>query len=395
MIKQLLQKVKSLNPVAQRILAASTIILSFALLFPAGSFSASANVEFAAEYFSDLSQNHTIDGQYSYLLIEAASENGPSLHPPYNEYYYWNNVFGKTKDVFFGVVNGNKENECYFSDFGNKETLTFVYANVFSNKEYGEHWKHEFYDFELMFEGEDTSGIYYSFCYLTQSQANLIIDKETPTIEEYQNLIGNPVSITMDGVEYQWAIANIILETTNAVEVCNSLFGNFVLGYTKYPQDFNKQHCYIFNKYAYQNYYKLNYIISQFNPSEYVFYLGTNNYDGEFEMGSQNIDDMIFGKGISSTPLMAVLLSAAFVFLILSFYFCYIFNNLEKVKDLLITLVAIFIPYVIFKGLYLLFGNILLFSYQSLLFYLIFFVIFLVFFLVSKIWNKKRGVVKE
>ncbi|MFA5283584.1 MAG: hypothetical protein WC366_03690 [Bacilli bacterium] len=386
MIKNFIKKLKSLKPLNRRILVASSLFFSFSLLFPAGSFSASAHIEASAEYFSEISQNHTRDGLYSYLLVEARTNSDSLLPSTYGEYIYWNNVFNATKDVFFGVVNGNKENECYFSDFVNQEPLTFVYANVFSNKANGEYWKHEYYDFDLMFSGSHSANNYYSFCYLTQSQANSILNKEDPTKEEYQNLIGTPVSITMNGIEYQWAIANIILETTNAVEVCNSLFGNFVLGHTKYPENFIKQNCYVFNKYIYQNYYKLNYLKSAYSPASNVFLFGSSNYDGEANIESQNIIDMIFGEGISSTLIMAVLLSFSFLLFLLSFCLLFMYEIFNKKKEVVLLLIIIFSPFIIFKGLYTLFNNVLLFSYQALLFYLVLLIVLILFYLFWALW---------
>lgn len=355
----------------QKFLYFGTLIAPLLLIFPAGSFADQTKVEEAADKMSEMLVEETNGGKHSYVLVEPINESTPFISPISNEYYFWQTIFAKSKNNFAAVVNGNKENNLHFADFLIEKQLSFVYANVFSNRTYENHYKHEFYNFELMFQGLNSAESNYSFCYITQSQADaLIISKgNVPVMEEYEKLIGTSVSIIMGENPYNWAISNIILETGDYYITCKEVLGDFLIGYTKYPPEFKKQYCYFFNDYNYQNYYRINYLRSTYNPEQYKIMLGTNNLLREVNHDDMFVIDVINGSFNSNnylTFMLSVLLILVFAVHIFSIF---VFNRLSSIKISLISIGLFLLAYSIFKIAFLIFGNVYLFSYYSLIIY--------------------------
>lgn len=366
------------------------LFVSLSLTFVAGMFSKKTEFEVAGHEISEMVQNNTKDGEYSYMLVESVNEEKP-LPRPYREYLYWYNVFGDSRNAFLGVVNGNKEHEANFADFNQDQLLTFVYADVFSNVEYNGHWKHEYYHIELMFKGDHSynySGGDTSFCYITENQARVILKNENPTLEEYESLIGTKLKIMMDGVSTSWHIGNIILENNDVTDAITKLFGNWVLSYIHFPTGFNKQFCYIYNKYDFQNMYKLEYLHTNFNnPNDYSITYGINNLIKPIH--NENITTIIQNTTTSNLAAEIIVLILAYVLFICCIYTFYKNNLLLYKYNVLWLFISLIFPYLLFFSFGKIFNNIILFSYSSLVYYFIPFCITLCFILFS-IFIKRR-----
>lgn len=355
----------------QKFLYFGTLIAPLLLIFPAGSFADQTKVEEAADKMSKMSVEETNGGKHSYVLVEPLNESIPFVTKISNEYYFWQTIFGKSKNNFAAVVNGNKENNLHFADFLIEKQLSFVYADVFSNRIFENHFKHEYYNFELMFQGLHSAQSDYSFCYLTQSQADaLIISKgNVPVMEEYEKLIGTSVSIIMGENTYNWAIANIIFETGDYYITCKEVLGDFLMGFTKYPTEFKKQYCYFFNEYDYQNYYRINYLRSTYNTEQYKISLGTNNLLREVNHDDMFVIDVI-NSSFKSNDYLAVMFSFLLILVFAVHIFTiFVFNRLSGIKISSISIGLFLLAYSIFKIAFLIFGNVYLFSYYSLIIY--------------------------
>lgn len=320
--KKIASRFGNLSLRKQRLLLFGCVALSLTLLFPAGFFIGETKIETTAKQISDLSMNETIGGRYTYLLVEPHDSSTNPLPSPVTEYYYWSSIFGTSKNNFASVVNGNKENNCHFLDIMQDKQLTFLYSPVFSNKLVDEQYRHEFYDIDLMFSGIRGAGNNYSFLYLTQTQADtlLLSRGKMPSQAEYENLLESSISLVMGNITYQWMISNIIVETSEYFSSLKEIFGEFVMAFTKYPEQFNKQFCYLFNEYIYQNSYKIKYLRTNYDSSKYNISFGINNMKSDSNTSLTEIINMI-AVDEPSTNVYGYLLTSLSVLLLFLFLF--------------------------------------------------------------------------
>lgn len=352
------------------------IALSFVSLLTAGSFSKNTKFENTANQIANVIDVHTIDKEYSYLLVEGL-DNEHKTQDSYRQYVYWYNVFNggseKSRNAFFGVVNGNKELNSNFVDILQNEQLTFIYTNFNNNQEYNGHWIHEYYHIELMFKGIFKYDINKcsSFVYITEEQARLILNLDNPTKDDYESLLGQPIRIQLENDIYSWSIANIILKNNDVDDCITKLFGNWVMTGTYFPDNFRKQYCYVFNKYEYQNTFKVKYISNNYSNNQfYSVKYGTSNFvDNDFldnslpKIPTYNKSNIIF-------EILFVVL-----FFILQFACFYLFikrysDIIPKFSFVYVFLSAVLV-YSLSKIIYLLTKNILFFSYYGLIFFLL------------------------
>ena len=373
------KKVFSFKRNKKRVLNLVITFFSFSCLIVSGFFTSNANLENASLSITDLTITQTNDKEYSCALIEGKDEEHKT-NTSVQEYRYWYNTFNggseKSRNAFFGVVNGNKELDCSFNDYDIKESITFVFADVNNNQSYHDHWIHEYYHLELMFESDlnVASTNSFSFCYLTQTQAKIILDNLEPTDDEYHNLVGKTIDINMSGIVYKWHIANIILECNDVDDCLTKLFGNWLLGGYKYPENYGKKHCYVFNKYEYQNNFKLKYIKNNYLNSHYQIELGKNN------LINPDIDFDFYNQTHFNNGFLFICLTLIFVFIclqVLSFIILKKRSYLDVFSYIWIVAFSL-LPFLLFKIVFRFSHALILFSYQGLVFYFIGFLLLVI-----------------
>ena len=130
-----------------------------------------------------------------------------------------------------------------------------------------------------MFQGKHYYSNVFSYCYISQSQAQkLLKNKNIPiTPESYESLLGTAITLQMDDVDYQWNIANIYLETNEFYDDVSNVMGSFLLGYNKYPEGFHKEAVYFMRPQIFQNTYLLKHSVSLYSPLQYNYCFGTYN----------------------------------------------------------------------------------------------------------------------
>lgn len=352
---------------------------SFSCLIISGFFTSSATIENASLSITDLTTTQTNDKEYSCALIEGKDEEHKT-NTSVQEYRYWYNTFNggseKSRNAFFGVVNGNKELDCNFNDYDFKDPITFIFSEVNNNHSYHDHWIHEYYHLELMFETDlnVSSTNSFSFCYLTQTQAKIILGDPEPTEDEYHDLIGRTVDIKMSGDVYRWHIANIILECNDVNDCLTKLFGNWLLAGYKYPDNYAKKHCYVFNKYEYQNNFKLKYIKNNYINSHYQVELG------KYNLNNPSIDFDFYSQTHFNNAYLLICLALILIFICLqalSFVILLKKSYLDTFSYIWIVVFSL-LPFVIFKLIFRFSHALILFSYQGLVFYFVGFLLLVI-----------------
>ena len=343
------------------------IIASFFLLIPFGAISNTSQYENSASFITDFTLNNTNDGEYSCAIIDNKN-NKQELNSAYAKYYYWYDVFNinsqPSRNAFFGMVNADKSNTAHFVDFDSDKTISFLYTEYNSNVQYKNHWKHEYYHIELMFKGDFSyeKKNCYSFCYLTETQAKKYMNNSNPTKEDYLNILGNTIDIAMGDKVLSWYICDIILETNNVYDCLTKLFDNWIMGYNKYPKSFSMQHVYVFNKYNYQNYFKIKYINHNYlNKGNYNIGFGTTNIKNQ-----SLIDNNVLAIKENNVIWLQIIIIVCFLTIqVLAFVF---FNGcLNSSKKFLLSVGILFIPFLILKILFFVTNNVFLFSYPTLI----------------------------
>ena len=291
---------KNLRLGAQLVIALLLSLFSNLALFPAGNSTIQSQIESIATRVSDSIDDLTCDGDYAYCLVEGIDAEHKTDYSV-AQYRYWYDIFSnaatESRNAFFGTVNGNKERRCR-SSFAPEEEITFIYTNVNSNREFGDHWIHEYYHLELLFKGDYyVPSDCFSFVYLTETQARMLLDRQDPSLNDYRSLLGQTITIEMEEQSYSWIICNIVLENNNVSEALSSLFGNWMLAGSRFPDDYGKQYCYVFNKNVYQNYYKLNYLRGAFPEEYYSLKSGIAN----LKSSDQTFDFMLYSlRGVET-----------------------------------------------------------------------------------------------
>lgn len=344
--------------------------ISFSCLIVSGYFTSNAKLEEASHSLSNLTLTQTNDKEYSYALIEGKDDEHQT-NTSISEYNYWYNTFNggseKSRNAFFGVVNGNKELNCTFKDYDIERSITFIFCDVNSNKTYNNHWIHEYYHIELMFESnfDVTATNSFSFCYLTQTQAKAILNNPEPTNEEYSSLVGQTIDINMSGNIYKWHIANIVLECNDVDDCLTKLFGNWLLAGSKYPKKYSKKYCYVFNEYEYQNNFKLKHIKNNYLNSHYQIELGKCN------LIDPNADFDFYYQTYFNNSFLLICILLIFIFIVLQTLSFIILIKKTYFDTFVYFLIILFslLPYLIFKLIHSICHILVFFSYQGLVFY--------------------------
>jgi hypothetical protein len=199
-----------------------------------------------------------------------------------------------------------------------------------------------------------------------------------PSQAEYENLLESSISLVMGNITYQWMISNIIVETSEYFSSLKEIFGEFVMAFTKYPEQFNKQFCYLFNEYIYQNSYKIKYLRTNYDSSKYNISFGINNMKSDSNTSLTEIINMI-AVDEPSTNVYGYLLTSLSVLLLFLFFIQALSSGLKRVTKYYLSLaISCIAPYIIFKLLYYILGEVSLFSFYSTALYLTFLFIILI-----------------
>lgn len=345
------------------------IVCSISLcgIFCSPSFLSATTTESSAAYISEVIKDSEID--YLPLLIEEEDEKH-KVPNTYNEFHALYGAFKESNITYVGSVNGDKEKNISVSNLSTFQDLSFVYAEYFSNVEYKGHYKHQYYPLELMFYGHHTTygKTAFSFCYVSQSQADELIESNyfgDDEINNYEQLLDKVIYINFDGKEYPYMISNIYFEENYFYEGLNDAFGSFLIGYNRYPDGFRLQSCYFLREYTFQNLFYMNRVKTAFGKEHYTAKIGSGLLDKEIDtkraMAFLNQTDLNIFLDILS---ILLLLFFAGIF---GITFCLFFQQilLKKRAYCLLASVPFVLSFLLFLSIFLIANTIVVFSFTS------------------------------
>lgn len=398
---------ETLSKVPERfrnVFAFSFLTLGLVIGILAGGLSSSMFYETCSNYVANIVNSDAVNGDYLSLIAESDDEENHPLIASYSEFLATYGIFSESIATYASTINADKQHMIVAKEISESTNLSVLYANAFSNIEYNGHWKHEYYPIELMYKGDHARGDAYAFCYLSQSQADVLLtargyekgEDGNFSDEDYSSLIATQTVFVFDGTEYTFHIGNIYYETNYYYEALNSVMGDFVMCWTRSPSGFEKQGLYFMDRYQFHNEYYMKHINESYNLDNYRFRVNNNNVAGSFDENAvlSFYNEKQSDNGFkTSTMWMLFVLGGCFasVSLILIKHWLI----MKKVKNILILMPFSLCPYLFFKLIFVLTQNVYLFSTAGMVFnslvLVAFFVIYFVLFLISNAPNTKEN----
>ena len=394
------------------LISCSVVFCAFALVFPAGAVSSKTVDEVCADYCAEIAKNHTFDvseKKLSALVVEPKKDKKSKMrHDTDNATTELWGVFKGTNATFAPVMNANRDNNIHFKDIEfSDENLSLVYSNigqstepyhVEKDKKTGEQtivdYKFQSSPIALMFHSGN-SGMQDKFhIYISQKQAEKKLAKEEKEInlDNLKSLLKTETSIYINGIEYKCIIDNIYLDNFNheyhfsnydyyyATDI-GTIIGDFVyvILYANksgvFPDEtkIQRQSLYVMSEHSYRNKYFLEYAKESYSPDEYDFDYARANINDGFIPDKTVLENSLNTKRNDTwCSLLTVLFIIAFCANLVLIYF---FKLYRQPLSIVLMSVASFIPYLIFKVIYIFTVNTHLFSSYSLMFELILFAI--------------------
>lgn len=379
MITKNCKNTNKLRKIRRTFLSCFILFFSLCLLIPAGALNSETDLENASYYYADVAKNHTIGGTYMSFIVEPKTSEDKLISTE-TEFRNLYGSFRESKVNFAGMINADKKNEILFPEVENDQNYSFLYVERagFSNVEYQNAWKHEYYPIQLMFKGLHNSKGSYSFFYISQSDADILLDNEglEKNIENYQSLLGRKTTIKFNGVDYIFTIADIYLETNYFYDALHEVAGKFFLGYNKFPNEFKKQAVFFLREYYYQNFYYLKYVKNNYKNSNFDFSIGKYNIKDNFVVDSTITNDIFSSK---SQVLSVLFLVISVIFFLSSILLLFTdFECLRKIFIYVFILISMFLPYLIFKIIFVKTKNVYIFSSFTFNIYLIYLIVELI-----------------
>lgn len=350
-----LSKIKSFlfhkQKTKQVLMACSFLFLAYALLVPAGALHSSTPIYDSAYYFSHLiAQNDSMN--YIGVLAEQIDEKHP-MNSTASEYRGLYGTFGNKKVNYAGTVNADKATDVCFTEFDDSPMLSYLYVSVgFQSKKYEDHYMHETYPIELMFDGHTSRiGDDFSFIYISQSHADSIlkirknVSETNFAISDYEELIRTSTIVNINGHEYSYTIGNIYLETNYFYDALHECMGDFVIGYNTYPEGMQKQAMFFMNSYEYQNKTHLEYALGEYNPSHYKYKLSK----GIINANLNNKKALTFTKDYNVATIFSYfILVISITAISVSLFFIYKYNLFEQNANYIYFALSSLAPYLLF-----------------------------------------------
>ena len=172
--------------------------------------------------------------------------------------YYWRSIYDISESAlcYLGATNAEKKIETYLSDDPRKETFTFLCQDVFVCLDKEGYYYDPYYMLDLMFYGVRDAYGRFSFLYILESQAKVLLGKQPEddcSEAEYRSLIGEPVTLNLAGKQEQWTIGNIIIESRPRCQAILAEIGSFAVTKYKMPNDYPYESVFFASRWDYIN----------------------------------------------------------------------------------------------------------------------------------------------
>ena len=378
----------------------SLVFFSLVLFICSGVFSSDTVLENSANYVAEVVKNNTKNKTYCAITVTQTEKSGATADP-YNEFHSLYGIFRQERATFGSMYNINKQDSVFLKEINGEINQSIFYLGPVGTIEYKEHYKTYTYPFEVMFEDERMYDISKYVAYVSQSQADSILEARGEskgesgyTEAQYKSLLKTLTPIEINGTTANFAINNIYYETSYYYDCFNEIANDFILMSYYLPVELARSNIYLLNEYEYQNQYFMKYINNLYSNKKFDVKVCKNNINGD--INEQLITNFYYGSLNSKLDwVTALFIVAAVVSMAANIYFVWFKLHLEK-KALFFSIEAalLLLPYLMFKIIYSTTKNMFIFSSfgtkLNVIFILIFILINIIMFFVDKKYNLQK-----
>ena len=345
-------------------------IIGSSLVFIAGSFSSSPNLEKIAEYASQVANNNTNGKSLFAFTVGQTAESGPIIDSG-QEFHNLYGTFRQEKITFASIINADKGHNIVIDD-DISDNLSMLYVGPVGAVSYKGHYKHYIYPVEIMFPDEKLYDISKYVVYISQTHADKILEKNgvsrqedgTYSTDDYKSVQKQLITITTDGKESSFIVQNIYYNINYYYKGLHDVVGDFVMVsyYLPYNLRAEQKNMYFMSEYAYQNKYFMNYINSAYNSRKYLLKVNDFNISGTIDR--DYLTSFYYSDFVNNDSAYALITVISCLFLLASFFFYFVERKYNQ-GSILYTFahcLSLLIPYGIFALIYLLTGNVSFFS---------------------------------
>ena len=361
-----------------RIYSICLSLLGLMLVFIGGIFSANTQIEKVADYATKVVTTATEKGNLCAVTVQATEDSKP-IADTETEFHNLYGVFRQKKITFATTVNPDREYD--ISITGISDNLSLLYVGPVGTKENiggEERYRHYIYPIEMMFE----DGRYYELnnyiVYISKTHATKILETKgvekqedgTYTFDDYETLVASTISMTFDGEEFDFIVQNIYYESDYYYDGLNDVMGDFAIVSYYLPNGLSnkRKNMYFMSDFTFQNKYFMDYINTVYSSKKYL--VEVNNYNLVKDINEEKLLSFYYGNSVTRLQwlsIMTFIIGGAVFFssFCLYFYGKTRRGNKRRIYDYWIWFALLFIPYLIFKVLYLLTNEISLLSETS------------------------------
>lgn len=329
------------------------MLCAFVIPFIAGSFSGDAKKEELSSYITERVKDSTQSKSLMAISVSPTEKSG-LLPDDEKEFHALYGVFKQENITYASGFNAQKNKVITIPQLNDNKNYSIFYNSKDSTVIYDGHYKHWYYPIEYMFEAKRLYDISRYMIYLTQSQADKLLETKGVVRNqdgkysepEYSSLIKQLIIVNIDGQDIDCVIGNIIYEQNYYYNGLKETLGDFIACAYYCPGNLERESFYFFNRYSYQNSYFMNYVTKVYNNKQYDVNLIKNNIIKQFEYDTITS----FYKTEFKSNNLAYILLIVLSLVLLSFV---VFLNFIKCRELhskyiFLNCVSIFLPYLFF-----------------------------------------------
>ena len=385
-------------------------VLGLTVVFLSGSMHENTHFERIAEYSSQVVKTSTFDKRYCAISFDAPNKPGDYYASELQNLF---DVFRSGVVTYASGMNVHKEQNIRLKGCSD-DNLSLFFVGAIGSIEIKDDdekiigWRHYKYNIETMFNDPQYNGTEYDkkhvpVIYLSQQQADKILElrgvvKEGTNYspQQYRSLIQTDVTLKIEGDDCTYSIWNIFYNKDFYCEGLADILGEYAL--TSYYQPVNHdlrqihKSIYYFNEYSYYNQYLMRYLNERFSDGEVHPYVIRNNLVKEIDYDF--LLSFYHNETISAKHwIYTVLMILAICFIAVSVFILFA-SNRDDMLISLVTIVSLFIPYLIFKLIFVITNDVLFFSQPVCKLYVLFVVLY-IFVYLYKTFIMKRIIKKN
>ena len=355
----------------KKILCFGSALLSMFMVFLSGCFHNDTKIEKCASYAGEVVSKCTRNSEYSSLIVESKTPN-KKLCDSESEFYNLYGIFAESKVTFAPLYNADKSFDIHIKGV-ESSSLSILYGGGVRTEPYNGYYRHRVYPIDLMFEDEKYFYDHKYVVYISQRQADSILEldgiipgADGYTEANYKSLLRKKITMIIDAVEYDYIIQNLYFNNNYYYDALTEVINDFVItSYYSYDVIVNHlQHVYFLKPFEYQNYYMMRYIKQLYSQKDFSLSIGQENL-------TNTIDDsrvLSFYYSDDFNPVISILL-LVFSFILLAFsLFMFVFRNFSSRRNYLLLFISLFSPYFLLKIISFIVPHSPLFSFYSLKF---------------------------